>query len=176
MNPQLRPRTLALDPGKHKVYGARASGDICYRLLTYTVDWNERGPLSMNEDRIFIEKPFHDPQRGTPGDPNDLIDLTASGFWIAGRIAAPLEWRLPAEWKRQRKKPIHHRAIFENILTTSERELFAEDTHEYIVAACKRYAKTGKVTGYKREATNHLDAIALLMTVLGRCRVGGGRL
>lgn len=175
---------LAINPHKAMCHGALFMRGECVSLhsfevrfagaASYTFDsFQEPGP-----ELIVLERMFHAPQGHR--SPNDLLDVQAAGFYVAGQIAqqcdVPLVTHTPGDWKAQRKKPIHHRALWEKIMYRQEKNLFAIDTHEYIIEACQRYGATGKVTGYERAEVKWLDAFGLGALQVGRTRVGGGAL
>lgn len=166
-------RLLAIDPGnstKHRMsYGALFTDGVLVGLVPLTVDWSDTGddlpPLDASPDVVVLEKPQLYPGHPRPGD---ILDLAMAGTLVAARFRCPIVLRTPAEWKRQIKKWAHHRAIWEDILTPTERALFPAEAYAEIVSACV----SGK--GYSVLWTNYLDAVALGCTYLGRCRPGGG--
>ncbi len=89
--------------------------------------------------RVIVERPEAN-GRATP--PDDLIAITAAGFFLAGLIAGgPVRAVTPREWKGQTPKPAHHRRLWE-ALSAAERELLGgAATLAAITAACQRGAK-----------------------------------
>jgi hypothetical protein len=67
-------------------------------------------------------------------------------------------------------KPLHHRRILA-ALSPSELAIVTAikaDVVAYVEAACQRYAVSKKVTGYKADVHNDLDAVGMLLEDAGR--------
>ncbi len=157
---------VTIDPGVKRLYCARfeqgqivAFGDIDV--------W--RGGC-----RFVVEYPRLN--KGHPR-PQDIVDLA----YMLGEVRAyeraghPVLKCRPSEWKGQQKKPTHHLRIW-NAMTLHERFRIVELTkfqslnecESYILSACDRLARTGKVTGYSFEAHNYFDTAGLGFKHLGR--------
>jgi len=162
---------FAIDPEKHTPY---VSVFIDGKLIDVAdmADWTF-GPFA-GVTRIVVEIPRSYPQ--DPRKANDLIDIAASGFWLAGQIkqacTGPVDLvrRTPQEWKGSVKKPIHHMRALKK-LTPAELGVLQRikpDVWEHVAQACERLTRSKKVTDYSNVIHNHLDAVALGLTELGR--------
>jgi hypothetical protein len=176
--------TFGCDPGKHGTAVAIAVEGVLKDVKIFT-QWDQPTASLIHNNapvgcKIILEVPRHYPG-GTPA--NDLIDEVTAGAIIAGAIqhsypgsqiikvhpnSTSADGR--AGWKGQICKPLHHRRILK-ALTPSELAILLgikKDLIAYVEAACQRYATTKKVTGYKAEVHNHLDAAGMILDDEGR--------
>ncbi len=161
---------IALDAGKHKVYGAASTfGDRIDGL--YNFDPEDHHDYYPPSARVVLER--QNINANTPNWQNTL-DCERAGQRVAGRLRAPIIEYTAAQWKGNIKKPQHHWHLWK-VLDASERALLPENTIEIIRKACEVLAKTGKVRNYSFENNNSLDAMALLCFELQRIGRGGAR-
>jgi hypothetical protein len=128
----------SIDPGSKSC--AVACSDRNDQLIWVgAVEPPELRPRGPGCECVIIERPEAN-GRATP--PDDLIAITAAGFFLAGLIAGgPVRSVTPREWKGQVPKPAHHRRLWE-ALSAAERELLGgAATLAAITAACQRGAK-----------------------------------
>lgn len=110
---------VAIDPGVKKcaiaVFVERKLEDAYY--VNANLDSRSGGALNMvkqledtefNDPEIVIERPQIYTGAEAKGDPNDLLDLA----FVAGYFRAHRSY-LPAEWKGQVPKEIHHKRLSE---------------------------------------------------------------
>lgn len=130
---------------------------------------------------LLIEKPQIYPGSDEK-DPNDCLDVFGAARYAEALIhvrgGPAAVYVKPREWKGGLKKPQHHRLVWGN-LTSDERDVFARDAKldvdfigNKIEEACERFARTRKVTGYKWQAHNLLDAVGLGLWHLRRVHSG----
>lgn len=173
--------TIAIDPGARQnaiaVFVdsrlAWAGFEAAFLPLLATLQRNECV-------ETIIEKPQID--RRSPGKLADLINVTANGYRLVGRIDQQVclkperfHERTPQAWKGSVEKPIHHsRALYVLMPGEIQRIPFATPTREnlidYVHAAVEKNAKrkSRRLVGYTNVVHNLLDAVALGLTYLGR--------
>jgi hypothetical protein len=132
--------------------------------------------------RVVIERPEIYPGRASEKRQRDLMDLTLAAGELGGTVrrqGAEVKYVLPRTWKGQVCKPIHHSRIL-RALVPVERARFEDVAQKPFLrilskvdAACERYARTGKVTGYRWDLHNILDAVGIGLWALGRTGKGG---
>jgi len=161
-------RFIALDPGKQDVYGAVFVDAHCICLCRFSAkeEVYDRSSFTL----AVCEKP------SILGAPNaaDMAEVLWNGALVASALSPKVIGYSVPTWKGIIKKPIHHHRVW-SLMTPAERMLFPENAEEYIRKAREWLARTGKVTGYDAEWTNHFDAHALGMFHVGRIKRGGAR-
>lgn len=89
--------------------------------------------------RVVVERPEAN-GRSTP--PDDLIAITAAGFFLAGLFAGgPVRVTTPREWKGQTPKPIHHGRLWDALSRAERTLLGGAPTEAAIRSARQRGAK-----------------------------------
>ena len=157
---------IALDPGKHSVYGALFENAQLVRLLKFDVSTFKNGNFVHVDGvtRAVIEKP--NINKNTPNW-QSVLDVACSGYLIAGMLRVPLTEHEPNAWKGSIKKPIHHGRVL-LAMFEQERSLLPDGVQSVVTRAKLQLAKTGVVRGYSHDWHNHLDAIGLGLFALGR--------
>lgn len=157
---------LAIDPGVNLCACAVFGPCGLYQVSSHP-------PESLRQfngiTRVICEKPRIYPH-ASPGDPNDLLDLSEvvgiarEAFDAQG---TPFQTVAPREWKGQKKKPPHHRRVW-LAMKDQDREVLARavnltpaEVWAKIERACQTLARTGKVRGYSWDGHNLLDAAGL---------------
>jgi hypothetical protein len=159
---------IALDPGKHVVYGARFVDNICVSLHEFDPLFIPAGGRSAYPIAV-VEKPNINTE--TPNW-QSVLDVGWSGALVAGALGVSVTSFEPSVWKGSIKKPMHHGRVW-MMMTYAERKLFPDNARIVIDTARQRIATFGKVTGYSQKWHNHLDALALGLFYLGRIKRGG---
>lgn len=163
-------RTLGLDAGKNKVYGAIGEGTLLIALVDF--DPNKECDFDAFVDHVVLEKV--NINENTPNWQSTL-DCGLSGERVAGRHRAPVTCYTPSQWKGSVKKPTYHLNLW-HVMREEERALFHRDTYNTIRAGAEHVAKTGQVKNYAFEDHNRLDAAGILLFELERIGRGGARI
>jgi hypothetical protein len=166
---------IAIDPGNARNEGECACAFFdagkMVRLGYFDYDNARAYAKRSHQDdaAVVVELPMIYP--GGHQRPNDLINLAAAGFLVAGAFQAKRIVRYtPREWKGQKPKPPCHWLAWQ-VLTPAERRLFPVDTEARIkngieVNAPRLYKQPLKEYSFK--AHNLLDACAIGLFHLGR--------
>lgn len=141
---------LAIDPGKHR--------HACALFLdgVFTNAWFQVRSLivmTAHAERVVAELPQVYQRGKSKGNPNDLIDLALALGRFTGGVTC--EYVLPAQWKGQIPKTIHHQRMRAALWPT---ELIALDE-----------STSGEL---KTQIHNLYDSVCLGLTVLGRLTPG----
>lgn len=183
---------LAIDPGYTRIARSRTKWTDRNAVawfyngeLQYGAYWSEMDAFARVSvaapDTVVIEKPTAystgAPGRGqAPGEknvpPNDLIDLAAAGFLLAGRFRCPVVELLAERWKGSIAKPVCHRRMLA-VLTPAERALLPAGSEAKVAEAVRVLGVTGKCPSYKWHGVDVLDAVSLGLVYLGRLDLGG---
>jgi hypothetical protein len=137
------PSCVSIDPGAKACAVAISDGScLLLQWVGMVCPQFTSGPADsdrLDAGRVIVELPEAN-GRATP--PDDLIAITAAGFFLAGMIAGgPVRAVTPREWKGQTPKPAHHKRLWA-ALSAAERELLGgAPTLKAIEAACQRGAK-----------------------------------
>ena len=157
---------IALDPGKHIVYGAKFVDNQCVQFYEFPREIpayaRSSYPLAVVEKPSILNTP----------NSADMTEVLWSGAIVASALSEIVATLDPIVWKGSVKKPIHHGRVWE-CMTPAERALFPANTHDVIVEARKRLAQRGKVVNYNHKWHNHLDALSLGAFYVGRIKRGG---
>lgn len=162
---------VAIDPGKKR------SAVACFNEMTGTLlsvfylEPGEAPAMPFSASVVVIEKP-----NINVNTPNwqSVLDCGWSGALVAGWFRAPVIAHEPNAWKATVKKPVHHHRLW-RVLSPAERFLLPVGVAAVIDAACKSYARTGKVTKYEHHWHNLLDAVGVGLFHLGRTGRGGAK-
>lgn len=160
----------AIDPGKKKSAIAVFENGRLAGVMTSSVG------VPLQAKLCVIEKPRVYTQ-ATEKDPNDLIDLAIAVGRLARdyeRHSIPVRFVEPREWKGTVKKPQSHARIWAK-LDDAERGVIARALglpasviEKKIKDACEKLARHGRVSGYRWDAHNTLDAIGIGLKELKR--------
>ncbi len=137
------PDCVAIDPGAKACAVAISDGSrYLLQWVGMVAPMFASGPHpsdSLGALRVIVELPEAN-GRATP--PDDLIAITAAGFFLAGLIAGgPVRAVTPREWKGQTPKPAHHRRLWAALTPAEQGLLGGAPTLAAIASACQRGAK-----------------------------------
>lgn len=175
---------IAIDPGGSRKGCAGARFDVLNRLTCVARNAADFLFPSVYDDRIVIERPQQDGRsRAVP--PKVLIDMTANGMLLAGRLAGasgmvvqytPARWKCGPKGNESIAKAIHHSRLV-HVLTVAERVVMNAafpDFENAIDAAVRK----GALSRWAHDANGHyprgsalpdvLDAVGLGLFDLGR--------
>lgn len=134
------PRSISIDPGSKACAVAISVDNGRIHWVGMVAPTFAALPRSarMGARRVIVERPEAN-GRDTP--PDDLIAITAAGFFLAGQLAGgEVRSVTPREWKGQTPKPVHHRRLWGALGATEKALLGGEATAAAIASACKRGA------------------------------------
>ena len=113
------------------------------------------------EARLFVAEVPQVYQAGKgKGNPNTLIDLTASACLYGGAFACPVKLLRPRQWKGQVPKEAHNRRTLKKLTHAELKVLDAAEVIDIETGKCKRCPD-----GLRH---NLLDAIGLYLREAGR--------
>lgn len=168
----------ALDPAASKPHALAE-----YRDGTLTRSWlarDARAALAGSEsvpDVLVVERPRIYPH--SDADPADVLAVDRALYLLVGAVTMggtasrpTLVEYLPAEWKGQAKKPIHHRRLW-HVLTEPERALLGGAATLAKIEIATRALAFGRRVSYTWSMGDRLDAAALGAFQLKRIPKGG---
>ncbi len=163
---------IGVDPGvKRSAYALSVKHKIV--RCGWTTDRAYQADLRLT-DLAVIEMP----DRVRIGPQQDILDLAAAVGYIEACVPENVTTRRvsPSEWKGTQTKPHSHRRIWQELSMQERRDCAScigkSESFIYmkIQSACERYALTRKVTKYRWNAHNLLDAIGITLNATGRLR------
>ena len=133
------PERVSIDPGSKACAVAISDGARAeLQWVGMVCPSNPSGPGyadRLDAAHVVVERPEAN-GRDTP--PDDLIAITAAGFFLAGLVAGgPVRVTTPREWKGQTPKPVHHGRLWA-VLTPSEHALLGGDETKEAISAARR--------------------------------------